>query len=203
MSRRASSRKGLWRRIFGNPPRARETGHWSDVPSRRDLILRRSNWRRTIGSQTNSSFCRSVAGYGRSHRQSADDPRPYRFKRRRITAISIFLFGDIDIDFTIGHSNGFRPTVSALVPIQSAKGANLLPVPLFIGCFRRERAIEDPSRHKQYRRYSQQGFHRFHTMSFAAISPPPAIRIAAMAIVALGLAKPARIRNAVESSGVA
>jgi hypothetical protein len=40
-------------------------------------------------------------------------------------------------------------------------------------------------------------------MSFAAIRPPPAIRIAAMAMVAVGLAKPARIRNAVESSGVA
>lgn len=42
-----------------------------------------------------------------------------------------------------------------------------------------------------------------HTMSFAAIRPPPAIRIAAMAIVALAVAKPARIRNAVDSSGVA
>src|SRR3954447_8054981 len=42
-----------------------------------------------------------------------------------------------------------------------------------------------------------------HTISFAAIKPPPAIRIAAMAIVAVGCAKPARIRNAVESKGVA
>jgi hypothetical protein len=42
-----------------------------------------------------------------------------------------------------------------------------------------------------------------HTISFAAIKPPPAIRIAAMAIVAVGCAKPARIRNAVESNGVA
>ena len=40
-------------------------------------------------------------------------------------------------------------------------------------------------------------------MSFAAIKPPPAISIAAIAIPALGLAKPAKIRNAVESSGVA
>ena len=44
---------------------------------------------------------------------------------------------------------------------------------------------------------------RFQNMSLAAISPPPAISTAAIAIFALGLAKPARIRNAVESSGVA
>ena len=44
---------------------------------------------------------------------------------------------------------------------------------------------------------------RFQIISFAAIRPPPAISTAAMAMVALGLAKPARIRNAVESSGVA
>ena len=43
----------------------------------------------------------------------------------------------------------------------------------------------------------------FHTISFAAINPPPAIRIAAIAIVAVGCAKPARIRNAVDSNGVA
>jgi hypothetical protein len=40
-------------------------------------------------------------------------------------------------------------------------------------------------------------------ISFAAINPPPAINTAAMTIFALGFAKPARIRNAVESSGVA
>ena len=38
-----------------------------------------------------------------------------------------------------------------------------------------------------------------HTMSFAAINPPPAISTAAIAIVAVGCAKPARIRNAVDS----
>ena len=41
------------------------------------------------------------------------------------------------------------------------------------------------------------------TISFAAIRPPPAIRIAAIAIVVVGCAKPARIRNAVDSNGVA
>ena len=41
------------------------------------------------------------------------------------------------------------------------------------------------------------------TISFAAIRPPPAISTAASAMLALALAKPARIRNAVESSGVA
>ena len=41
------------------------------------------------------------------------------------------------------------------------------------------------------------------TISFAAISPPPAISTAASAMLALALAKPAKIRNAVESSGVA
>ena len=45
--------------------------------------------------------------------------------------------------------------------------------------------------------------YRFPNISFAAIRPPPAISTAAIAIPALGLAKPARIRNAVESSGVA
>jgi len=40
-------------------------------------------------------------------------------------------------------------------------------------------------------------------MSFAAISPLPAIRIAAMAIFVLASAKPAGIRNAVDSSGAA
>ena len=44
---------------------------------------------------------------------------------------------------------------------------------------------------------------RFPIISLAAIEPPPAISTAASAIVALGLAKPATIRNAVESSGVA
>src|SRR5580658_5364050 len=44
---------------------------------------------------------------------------------------------------------------------------------------------------------------RFHTMSFAAINPPPAIKTAAIAMTKLSLAKPARIRNPVESSGVA
>lgn len=44
---------------------------------------------------------------------------------------------------------------------------------------------------------------RLRNMSFAAISPPPAIRIADITMFALGLAKPARIRNAVDSSGVA
>ena len=46
--------------------------------------------------------------------------------------------------------------------------------------------------------------HRFRsTMSFAAIRPPPAIRTAAIAMLALALAKPAAMRNPVESSGVA
>jgi hypothetical protein len=40
-------------------------------------------------------------------------------------------------------------------------------------------------------------------MSFAAIRPPPAINTAAIAIVAVGCAKPARIRNNVDSNGVA
>ena len=40
-------------------------------------------------------------------------------------------------------------------------------------------------------------------ISFAAIKPPPAISTAAIAMLALGLANPARIRNAVDSSGVA
>ena len=44
---------------------------------------------------------------------------------------------------------------------------------------------------------------RLRSISFAAIRPPPAISTAAIAMFALGLAKPARIRNAVESSGVA
>src|SRR5256885_536218 len=44
---------------------------------------------------------------------------------------------------------------------------------------------------------------RRQTISFAAIKPPPAISTAAIAIAPLGLAKPAIIRNAVESSGVA
>src|ERR1700730_1892013 len=44
---------------------------------------------------------------------------------------------------------------------------------------------------------------RFQTISLAAIKPPPAISTAAIAILALGSAKPARIRKAVESSGVA
>lgn len=44
---------------------------------------------------------------------------------------------------------------------------------------------------------------RFRNISFAAINPPPAIRIAASARLALGLAKPARIRNMVDNSGVA
>jgi hypothetical protein len=43
----------------------------------------------------------------------------------------------------------------------------------------------------------------FPIMSFAAIKPPPAISTAAIAMLALGLAKPAMIRNAVESNGVA
>ena len=43
----------------------------------------------------------------------------------------------------------------------------------------------------------------FPIISFAAINPPPAISTAATAIAALGFAKPAMIRNAVESSGVA
>ena len=40
-------------------------------------------------------------------------------------------------------------------------------------------------------------------MSFAAINPPPAISTDATASAAVGFAKPASIRNAVESSGVA
>src|SRR3981081_3909044 len=43
----------------------------------------------------------------------------------------------------------------------------------------------------------------FPIMSFAAIKPPPAISTAAIAMLALGLAKPAMIRNPVESNGVA
>ena len=44
---------------------------------------------------------------------------------------------------------------------------------------------------------------RFQIMSLAATNPPPAIRTAAIAMFALGLAKPAMTRNAVDSSGVA
>ena len=44
---------------------------------------------------------------------------------------------------------------------------------------------------------------RLRNMSFAAINPPTAISTAATAMLVLALAKPARIRNAVESSGVA
>lgn len=43
----------------------------------------------------------------------------------------------------------------------------------------------------------------FQIMSFAAINPPPAMSIAAMANATVGFANPARIRNAVDSSGVA
>ena len=45
--------------------------------------------------------------------------------------------------------------------------------------------------------------HRFRNRSLAAINPPPAISTAAIAMLALALAKPAMIRNDVESSGVA
>ena len=48
------------------------------------------------------------------------------------------------------------------------------------------------------------GLFGYHALYFLALRfAPPAIRIAAIAMVAVGLAKPARIRNAVESSGVA
>jgi hypothetical protein len=40
-------------------------------------------------------------------------------------------------------------------------------------------------------------------MSFAAISPPPAISAAASASVVLGWVKPARIKKPVDNSGVA
>jgi hypothetical protein len=44
---------------------------------------------------------------------------------------------------------------------------------------------------------------RLQTISLAAISPPPAISTAAIAMLALACANPAMIKNAVESSGVA
>jgi hypothetical protein len=44
---------------------------------------------------------------------------------------------------------------------------------------------------------------RFQTISLAAISPPPAISTAAIAMLALGFANPANIKKAVDSSGVA
>src|SRR5258708_30082707 len=61
-----------------------------------------------------------------------------------------------------------------------------------------------PSRFAQERLALQaDGIPLFPIMSFAAIKPPPAISTAAIAMLALGLAKPAMIRNAVDSSGVA
>jgi hypothetical protein len=43
----------------------------------------------------------------------------------------------------------------------------------------------------------------FPIISLAAIKPPPAIKTAAIATLALGFANPAMIKNAVDSSGVA
>ena len=59
-----------------------------------------------------------------------------------------------------------------------------------------ERAPDDKLRMPTYDLF-------FTSISLAAIKPPPAIRTAAIARLALGLAKPAMIRNPVESSGVA
>ena len=56
---------------------------------------------------------------------------------------------------------------------------------------------------RQRRRAPEDGAFYFQIISFAAIKPPLAINTAAIAIATLGFAKPAIIRNAVESSGVA
>jgi hypothetical protein len=50
---------------------------------------------------------------------------------------------------------------------------------------------------------AQGGVLRLPIISLAAINPPPAISTADIAMAALGFAKPASIRNVVESSGVA
>ena len=47
----AKCRRRSCRRRPGRPPKAPATGRWSDAPSRRDSILRSSNWRRRAGSR--------------------------------------------------------------------------------------------------------------------------------------------------------
>ena len=63
----ANSRRQSCRRMPGNPPRAPATGRWSAAPSRRDLILRRSSWRRRIGSRPNFVFRDAALGAARNH----------------------------------------------------------------------------------------------------------------------------------------